>query len=98
MPNAENGLPECNCDSMGGRFGSHRPECPWQVAYEAQLIAEKDALTEVERRALVRVLCDLTYRGRQLTPAHARALVKHIEPVVVVIVETRTLPPGGSDA
>lgn len=39
---AENGLPACDCDSMGGRFGAHQPECPWQVAYEAQLAAEND--------------------------------------------------------
>lgn len=31
---------ECNCESMGGRFGAHRPECPWQVAFEEQLAAE----------------------------------------------------------
>lgn len=39
----ENDAPECNCDSMGGRFGAHRPECPWQIAFEAQLAAEDDA-------------------------------------------------------
>lgn len=36
-------VPACDCESMGGRFGSHRPECPWQIAFEAQLVAEKDA-------------------------------------------------------
>jgi hypothetical protein len=32
--------PECNCESMGGRFGAHRPECPWQVAFDEQLATE----------------------------------------------------------
>lgn len=31
----------CDCESMGGRFGAHRPECPWQVAFEAQLADEQ---------------------------------------------------------
>jgi hypothetical protein len=25
---------------MGGRFGAHRPECPWQVAFDEQLATQ----------------------------------------------------------
>jgi hypothetical protein len=43
MSPSEEGLPPaelCTCESMGGRFGGHRDECPWQVAYQAQAAAE----------------------------------------------------------
>lgn len=53
MPDAESDVPACDCESMGGRFGSHRPECPWQVAFEAQLAAESDVDVARFRAALV---------------------------------------------
>ena len=36
----ENDAPECTCESMAGRFGAHRSECPWQIAFEEQLARE----------------------------------------------------------
>lgn len=35
---------ECNCESMGGRFGAHRPQCPWQVAFEEEARREQEHL------------------------------------------------------
>ena len=85
MPHsAENGLHECACDSMGGRFGAHRPECPWQVAYEAQLAAEKDAPSQEVREAWEQAHGAFCPRGQycstHLRPGNRWMLSRSISP------------------
>jgi hypothetical protein len=79
---AEKDVPECDCESLGGRFGAHRAECPWQVAYEAQLAAESDA-------AALQRLRDLLDR----TEADARAH-QHLARLSVREIRECVFPPG----
>ena len=53
MSESESGLPPtslCDCESMGGRFGGHREECPWQVALQAQAAVEMEYESYRDRR------------------------------------------------
>lgn len=80
---------KCDCDSMGGRFGAHHPECPWQIAFEEQARAEGQ--TESARRRLHLLTTDLhTY----VVPVSPKMLLETLCVVEFALNELERQRPG----